>query len=115
MTLIIGRFTDDVLELLLIAHEFGHILHYENLSREDAEAAYCAIFASNYRGLENISPEGKQLVISIEEKASEYAMALLKTLTSNETILARAKDTYDGWITGYLKKARFSETAALAS
>jgi Zn-dependent peptidase ImmA (M78 family) len=36
MTFIIGHFTDDVLEVLLIAHEFGHILHYENLSREKA-------------------------------------------------------------------------------
>jgi hypothetical protein len=115
MTLIVGKFNDDILELLLIAHEFGHILHYENLSREDAEAAYCAIFASNHLGLENISPEGKQLVIGIEKKASEYAISLLRTLDSDETILARARSTYDDWLEGYLKKARLSEIDALAS
>jgi hypothetical protein len=115
MTLIIGKFTDDVLEILLIAHEFGHILHYENLSREDAEIAYCAIFASNHRGLENISPESKQLVIDIERKASEYAVALLRALDCDETILSRAKDTYDEWIRGYSKKARLSEVDSLAS
>jgi len=115
MTLIIGKFTDEVLETLLIAHELGHIIHYETLSRKDAEAAYCAIFASNHRGLENISPESKQLVISIEKKASDYAIALLRALGSDEMILSRAKDTYDEWIRGYRKKARLSETAALAS
>jgi hypothetical protein len=115
MTLIVGRFTDDILELLLIAHEFGHILHYEKLSREDAEAAYCAIFASNHRGLENISPESKQLVIAIEKKASDYAIALLRTLGGDEKILSHAKETYDEWIKGYLKKAGFSETKSLAS
>jgi hypothetical protein len=114
MTLIIGKFTDDILEVLLIAHEFGHILHYENLSRKDAEAAYCAIFATNHRGLENISPESKRLVIGIEKKASEYAVALLKTLGCDETILSRAKNTYDEWIRGYSKKARFSEVDAIA-
>jgi len=115
MTLIIGRFTDDILELLLIAHEFGHILHYENLSRDDAEAAYCAIFASNHRGLDNISPESKQLVINIEKKASDYAIALLRTLGCDEKMISRAKETYDEWIKGYLKKAGFSETKSLAS
>ena len=115
MTLITGKFADEVLETLLIAHEFGHIMHYENLSREDAEAAYCAIFASNHRGLENISPESKLLVISIEKKASDYAIALLRTLGSDETILSRAKETYNEWISGYLKKARLSEEASLTS
>ncbi|MBP1735100.1 MAG: hypothetical protein H6Q53_1387 [Deltaproteobacteria bacterium] len=115
MTLVVGRFTDDFLELLLICHEFGHVVHYENLSREDAEVAYCTIFASNYRGLENISPEGKQLVISIEKKASEYAMALLRTLTNEKSILDRARNTYNEWIAGYLRKANLSETYALAS
>lgn len=115
MTLIIGAFTDDILELLLIAHEFGHMLHYENLSKEDAEAAYCAIFASNHRGLENISSESKQLVIAIEKKASDYAIALLRTLGSDEKMLSYAKETYDEWIKGYLKKAGFSETKPLAS
>jgi Zn-dependent peptidase ImmA (M78 family) len=114
MTLIIGKFTDDVLEVLLIAHELGHILHYENLSREDAEAAYCAIFASNHRGLENISPESKQLVIGIEKKASEYAVALLRSLDCEETILSRAQEMYGEWIKGYVKKARLSEVDAIA-
>ncbi len=109
LTLIIGKFTDDVLEILLIAHEFGHIMHYENLSREDAEAAYCAIFASNHLGLENISPESKQLVVGIEKRASEYAISLLSVLGSDETILSRAKETYDEWIRGYLKKTGLSE------
>lgn len=115
MTLIIGTFTDDVLEVLLIAHEFGHIIHYENLSQEDAEAAYCAIFASNHRGLENISPESKKLVIDIEKKASEHALALLKTITSDETIISRATQAYANWIEGYLKKAKLSTIDALAS
>lgn len=114
MTLIIGKFTNDVLEVLLIAHEFGHILHYENLSREDAETAYCAIFASNHRGLENISPESKQLVIGIEKKASEYAVALLRTLDCDESILSRAKDSYNEWLRGYSKKARLPEADAIA-
>lgn len=108
MTLITGTFTDETLEILLIAHEFGHVIHYENLSREDAEAAYCAIFASNHRGLENISSESKQLVISIEKMASDYAISLLRTLGSDETILSRARETYDEWIRGYLTKARLS-------
>lgn len=115
MTLIIGKFTDDVLEVLLIAHEFGHILHYQNLPRADAEAAYCAIFASNHRGLENISPESKQLVIGIEKKASEYAMALLKTIANDETIISRATEAYGKWIKGYLKKARLSTIDTVAS
>jgi hypothetical protein len=115
MTLIIGKFTDEVLETLLIAHELGHTIHYETLSRKDAEAEYCAIFASNHRGLENISPESKQLVINIEKKASDYAIALLRTLGSDEAILSRAKETYSEWISGYLKKARLSEEASLAS
>jgi hypothetical protein len=115
MTLIVGKFTDEVLETLLIAHEFGHSIHYENLSRKDAEAAYCALFASNHRGIENISPESKQLVISIEKKASDYAIALLRKLGSDETILSRAKETYNEWISGYLKKARLSEETSLAS
>ena len=115
MTLITGKFTDNFLELLLISHEFGHVVHYENLSRKDAEAAYCAIFASNYRGLKNISPEGKRLVISIEKKASDYAMALLRTLTNDTSILDRARNTYDEWIAGYVRKANLPEAYALAS
>jgi len=115
MTLIIGKFTDEVLETLLIAHELGHIIHYENLSRKDAEAAYCAIFASNHRGLENISTESKQLVISIEKKASDYAIALLKKLGSDEAFQTHAKEKYSEWISGYLKKARLSEETSLAS
>lgn len=115
MTLMVGRFTDEFLELALISHEFGHVLHYESLSREDAEVAYCTVFASNYRGLENISPEGKRLVINIEKGASEYAMGLLKTLTAEKNILERARTIYDTWIAGYLKKAKLSESLALAS
>lgn len=115
MTLVTGKFTDDFLELLLISHEFGHVVHYESLSREDAEVAYCAIFASNHRGLENISLEGKQLVINIEKKASEYAITLLKALTDEKTILDRAHSTYEAWIAGYLRKANLTESIALAS
>lgn len=115
MTLVTGKFTDDFLELLLISHEFGHVIHYENLSREDAEVAYCTIFASNYRGLENISPGGKRLVISIERKASEHALALLRTLTTEKSILDQARFTYNEWIAGYIRKANLSEMYALAS
>ncbi|MCX6262872.1 MAG: hypothetical protein NTY95_18885 [Bacteroidia bacterium] len=55
VTLNIGRFTDDLLEILLITHKFGHILHYETLSPDEAQIAYCTIFASNNMGLK-ISP-----------------------------------------------------------
>lgn len=115
MTLIVGRFNDDFHELALISHELGHVLHYESLSGEDAEVAYCAIFASNHRGLENISPEGKQLVISIEKKASEYALKLLMTLTTDKTFLNRVRKTYNAWLAGYLRKANLPESLALAS
>jgi hypothetical protein len=115
MTLVVGKFTDDFLELLLITHEFGHVVHYENLSREDAEIAYCTIFASNYRGLENISSEGKQLVINAERKASEYALMLLRTMTNEKSILDRASAKYNEWIEGYLKKANLIETYIPAS
>jgi hypothetical protein len=114
-TLIVGKFTDQMLELLLTAHEFGHILHYENLSKGEAEKAYCAIFASNHLGLERISQDSKLLVIDIEKRASKYAMALLRTLNMNETVLAHARATYDGWIRGYRKKANLREIETLAS
>lgn len=109
-SLIIGRFSDDTVETLLLAHELGHILHYEELSKEDAEAAYCAILASNHLGLENISPDAKRTVIGIEEKASQRALALLKDLKAKDPLLDTAKDTYNGWIKGYLKKAKLPET-----
>jgi hypothetical protein len=115
MTLVIGKFTDDILELLLIAHEFGHVVHYENLSREDAEVAYCTIFASNHMGLENISLEARQLLINMEKKASEYAVVLLRTLTEEESIIDVARNTYSDWINGYTRKAGLPEAYALAS
>ncbi|OPY82212.1 MAG: hypothetical protein A4E65_00860 [Syntrophorhabdus sp. PtaU1.Bin153] len=108
-TLLTGKFTDDMVEMLLLAHEYGHILHYESLSREEAEIAYCTIFASNHLGLENIPPDGKRIVITIEKKASEYAVALLAELTGDAVILEHARDTYGNWIKGYLKKAQLAD------
>jgi hypothetical protein len=108
-TLIIGKFTDGMVEMLLPAHEYGHILHYESLSREEAEIAYCTIFASNHLGLENISLDGKKMVIAIEKKASEHAAALLAELTCDAEVLEHARDTYGNWIKGYLKKAQLAD------
>lgn len=113
--LIIGKFTDDMVEMLLLAHEYGHILHYESLSKEEAEIAYCAIFASNHLGLENISSDGKRMVIAIETKASEYAITLLTELTGDAAILEHAKETYGDWIKGYFKKAHLAEEDAIFS
>jgi len=108
-TLIIGKFTDDMVEILLLAHEYGHILHYESLSKEEAALAYCAIFASTHIGLENISPDGKRTVIAIEKKASEYAITLLTELMDDAAILKHAKETYGDWIKGYFKKSHLTE------
>ncbi|HBA52885.1 MAG TPA: hypothetical protein DCZ04_00065 [Syntrophorhabdus aromaticivorans] len=113
-TLIIGKFTDDTMEMLLLAHEYGHVLHYESLSKEEAEIAYCAIFASNHLGLENISPDSKRMVIAIEKKASEYAVTLLTQLTGDAAILEHARETYGNWINGYLKKAHLADEDAIS-
>lgn len=112
-TLIVGKFSDDIIETLLLAHEFGHILHHESLSKEEAEAAYCALLASNHLGLENISTDGKRTVIAVEEKASRYALTLLEGLTADNVLLDRAKETYSNWITGYCKKAKLPEMDTL--
>lgn len=112
-TLIIGKFSDNTVETLLLAHEFGHVLHYEGLSRGEAEAAYCALLASNHLGLENISPDARRTVIAVEEKASRRALALLKDVGADEALLFRAKDTYNGWIKGYYRKAQLPEKDTL--
>ena len=112
VTLITGKFSDDLHETLLIAHEYGHLLHYESLSREEAEITYCAILASNHIGLENISVEGKNIIISVEKKASEHALTLLQDISDEKTIMT-AKDTYNQWIQGYFKKAKLKETESL--
>lgn len=112
-TLIVGKFCDDTIETLLLAHEFGHILHYKALSQEEAEAAYRALLASNHLGLENISTDDKRTVIAVEEKASRYALTLLEGLTADNALLDRARDTYRNWITGYCKKAKLPETDTL--
>jgi hypothetical protein len=112
MTLITGTFSDDTIEILLLAHEFGHILHYEALSRKEAEIAYCTIFAANHLGLENISPDGKKTVIAIEKKASEYALTLLRDLIKDGALMEAARKTYGSWIKGYFRKARMVEMDA---
>jgi hypothetical protein len=106
-TLIIGTFTDEFHEMVFVAHEYGHLLHYETLSPRNAEEAYCAVFASNHLGLENISREGKELITSIERNASVYALDLLSRVLDGET-LSQVKEMYAGWIQGYCRKAGLS-------
>jgi len=103
-----GIFTDELSEILFVAHEYGHLLHYEGLSPDDKEMAYCAVFASNHIGLENVSREGRELVTSLEKKASEYALDLLKGMLDAETV-AVVGDTYNKWMRGYCRKAGLAE------
>lgn len=104
-TLMIGKFADDFQEMLFIAHEYGHLVHYEKLSPGEAETTYCAIFASNHLGLENISEDGKELVIATEKKASEHALLLLSRFLDEDN-MGRVRESYGRWIEGYYKKAR---------
>ena len=112
--LVTGRFTDELSEVLFVAHEYGHLLHYEALSPDDKEMAYCAVFASNHIGLENVSREGRELITSLEKKASEYALDLLKGMLDTETV-AVVSDTYNKWIRGYYRTAGLAEGGDIQS
>lgn len=105
VTLHVGKFTDDLQEMLLIAHELGHILHYESLSPKDTQIAYSTIFASNNIGLDKISLEARKMMIFLEVKASEHALNLLRDMLDDEMIIS-AKNIYNKWIRGYYEKAK---------
>ncbi len=103
-TLMTGRFSDDLREVIYIAHELGHLMHYESMTGEEAELAYCTIFASNHAGLENISPEAKERIIFLEKSASQNALRLLTSMLDEEKV-REAAETYRKWIDGYHLKA----------
>lgn len=88
----------------------GHVLHYETLTQKEARIAYCTIFASNSIGLENISIEGREMMVFYETKASEYALNLLKDMSDDKTFIQHARNTYNQWIEGYFKKSGLSTT-----
>ena len=103
-TLVVGQFSDHEKETLYIAHEFGHLLLYEAMSSEEAEVAHCTILAFNYVGLEHISDEGKRTLLQMEKKVSEFALQLLAG-SLDRAGMSSAKDIYNNWLRGYMKKA----------
>jgi hypothetical protein len=100
----VGEFTDHLHEVLSLAHEFGHLLHYDTITGREAERVFCAVLASNYAGLENISEDGKRTIIALEKRASELALSVLKSVADGEMI-SKARETYGRWLRGYVEKA----------
>ncbi len=110
-TLMVGKFTDHVREVLSLAHEFGHLLHYDTITGREAERVFCAVLASNYAGLENISDDGKRTIITLEKRASELALAVLQPIADSETVF-KARETYSRWLRGYVEKAGLEDADA---
>ena len=63
-------------------------------------------------GLENISVEGKRMMIFYEKKASEYALNILQDIL-NETTITHARGIYNKWLEGYCKKAKLEQDESL--
>lgn len=112
-TLMVGKFTDHLHEVLTLAHEFGHLLHYDTIKGREAEIVFCAVLASNYAGLENISDDGKRTIIGLEKKASELALKVLRPIADNDMIFT-AKETYNRWLRGYVEKAGLVDDEAFS-
>ncbi len=110
-TLMVGEFTDHLHEVLSLAHEFGHLLHYDTITGREAERVFCAVLASNYAGLENISDDGKRTIIALEKRASELALTVLEPVADSE-ILCKARETYSRWLKGYVEKAGLQDESS---
>jgi hypothetical protein len=112
-TLMVGEFTDQLHEVLSLAHEFGHLLHYDTITGREAERVFCAVLASNYAGLENISDDGKRTIIALEKRASELALGVLRPVADSE-MMSRAHETYSRWLRGYVEKAGLTDDDAFS-
>ncbi len=112
-TLMVGEFTDHLHEVLSLAHEFGHLLHYDTITGREAEHIFCAVLASNYAGLENISDDGKRTIIALEKRASELALTVLQSIADSDMIF-KARETYSRWLRGYVEKAGLTNDDAFS-
>ncbi len=98
-----GPIKDGVREITSIAHEAGHVLAYNEMSREDARLYLCSMFASHKMGLSKLSPLAQGFVLKVESEASANGLYLLRAIGVNEEDLTIVKKLMSRWYASYEK------------
>jgi len=101
-----GPFRDEAKELTSIAHEAGHVVIHNKMTREELRNYVCTMFAANKLGVGKIAPLAQAFILETEATASAKGLDILQKIGVEDGDLRTVKEMMSQWYATYEKQCQ---------